>query len=59
MDIEPTFPTRRTIKRKKQFDDPPDDSSVVVQSVHESISIRRLESMYFWFLIHLVKVALF
>jgi hypothetical protein len=33
MDMEPTFPTRRNIKRKRQFDDTPDDASVVVQSV--------------------------
>jgi hypothetical protein len=39
MDIEPTFRTHHKIKRKRQFDETPDDSSVASQSVEDSIRI--------------------
>jgi hypothetical protein len=39
MDIEPTFCTQRKIKRKIQFDETPDDLSIALQSVEDSIRI--------------------
>jgi hypothetical protein len=39
MDIEPTFRTQRKIKRKRQFDETPDDPSTALQSVEDSIRI--------------------
>ena len=39
MDIEPTFRTQRKIKRKRQFDETPDDPSIASQSVEDSIRI--------------------
>jgi hypothetical protein len=39
MDIEPTFRTHRKIKRKRQFDETPNDSSIASQSVEDSIRI--------------------
>jgi hypothetical protein len=42
MDIEPRFHTHRKIKRKRQFDETPDDSSIALQSVEDSIRINYL-----------------
>jgi len=39
MDIEPAFRTQRKIKRKRQFDETPDDPSIASQSVEDSIRI--------------------
>ena len=39
MDIEPAFRTKRKIKRKRQFDETPDDESTTSQSVEESIRV--------------------
>jgi hypothetical protein len=39
MDIEPTFRTHRKIKRKRQFDETPNDSSIASQSFEDSIRI--------------------
>ena len=39
MDVEPTFRTKRKIKRKRQFDETPEDESIASQSTEESIRI--------------------
>jgi hypothetical protein len=39
MGIEPTFPTRSNIKRKRHFDETPEDACIAAQSVEESIRI--------------------
>jgi hypothetical protein len=39
MDIEPAFRTQCKIKRKRQFDETPDDPSIASQSVEDSIRI--------------------
>jgi hypothetical protein len=39
MGIEPTFPTRRNIKRKIHFDETPEDACIAAQSVEESIRV--------------------
>jgi hypothetical protein len=39
MGIEPTFPTKHNIKRKKYFDETPEDACIAAQSVEESIRV--------------------
>jgi hypothetical protein len=39
MDIEPVFHTKRKIKRKRQFDETPNDESIASRSPEESIKI--------------------
>nr|XP_034593178.1 zinc finger MYM-type protein 1-like [Setaria viridis] len=39
MDVEPTFRTKRKIKRKRQFDEAPEDESIASQSTEELIRI--------------------
>lgn len=39
MDIEAAFRTKRKIKRKRQFDETPDDTSVALQSTEDSIRV--------------------
>jgi hypothetical protein len=39
MGIEPTFPTRRNIKRKMHFDETPEDATIAAQSIEESIRV--------------------
>ena len=39
MDVGTTFRTRRVIKRKRQFDENPDDTNIATQSAEESFRI--------------------
>ncbi|KAJ1262638.1 hypothetical protein BS78_09G124200 [Paspalum vaginatum] len=39
MDIQPAFRTKRTIKRKRQFDETPDDASIASQSAEDLIRV--------------------
>ena len=51
MDVEPTFRTKRKIKRKRQFDETPEDESIASQSTRS-----QLESIIFYPL--LIKLLL-
>jgi hypothetical protein len=39
MGIEPAFPTRRNIRRKRHFDETPEDATIAAQSIEESIRV--------------------